>query len=201
MKMDGKGPSRLATGVATIITVALLTTGILVAARFGDLSMRAGMGGMEMGGLSMGMDMRPVDTRGVRTQPLEARGGQRLAPTVVAGTKEFALSVERVRWTILPNITVGAYSYNGSVPGPELRVTEGDRIRVVVTNRLPEPTSIHWHGLEIDNGQDGAAGVTQEPIAAGQTYTYEFAARPAGTFFYHSHFAADRQQSIGLTAP
>ena len=205
MNMSGKGPTSLAISAVAAITLALLTGGILVAGRFGDLSMRAGMNGMDgmngQSGMSMGMDLRPVDTRGARTQPLEARGGQRLAPVLVASVKEFALTVEPVRWTILPNVTVGAYSYNGTVPGPEIRVTEGERMRVLVTNRLPEPTSIHWHGLEIDNSQDGAAGVTQEPIAAGQSFTYEFTARPAGTFFYHTHFASDRQQSVGLTAP
>lgn len=152
-------------------------------------------------GMSGGMDMRPVDVRGLPAQALETRGGQPLASVVRAGVREFPISVESVRWTILAGVSVGAYSYNGTVPGPEIRATEGERVRMVVTNRLPEPTSIHWHGLEIENSQDGAAGVTQDPIAPGATYTYEFVASPSGTFFYHSHFAADRQQSVGLSGP
>ncbi len=165
------------------------------------VGLRLGPGSGSGMGDTSGMDMRPVDTRGAATAPLEARGGERLEQAIVGGVKQFALSARVVRWTILPGVTVGAYAYNGVVPGPEIRVTQGDRMRVVFRNELPEPTSIHWHGLEIPNDQDGAAGVTQAPIEPGATYTYEFTAEPAGTFFYHTHVAADRQQPLGLTAP
>jgi manganese oxidase len=84
------------------------------------------------------------------------------------------------------------------VPGPLLRVSQGDRVRVRFTNGLPEPTTIHWHGLILDNGMDGAGEVTQPPIAAGASFTYEFTATQAGTYFYHTHTAADRQQALGL---
>jgi len=195
-------PDPRAMAVVAAVTLALLTTGVLVSARFGDLSMRrgemGGMAGMSHDGGS-GMDMRPVDTRGAPAKGLAVRGGQPLPARLVDGVKEFDLRVSVVRWTILPNVVVGAYAYNESVPGPEIRITEGDRVRVRVKNDLPEPTSIHWHGLEIDNAQDGAGGVTQEPIAAGASYIYEWTARPAGTFFYHTHVAADRQQPLGLT--
>lgn len=149
-----------------------------------------------------GMDMRPAEAQGAPIKPLEQGGGALLAPSrVVDGVREFELRAEVVRWTILRGVAVGAYTYNGIVPGPELRLREGERVRVRVTNALPEPTSVHWHGLLIDNAQDGAAGVTQEAIAPGATYTYEWTARPAGTFFYHTHVAADRQQPLGLTGP
>lgn len=177
---------------AIVVVLAVVAVGVVAGLRLGA-GMGSGMGGMS------GMDMRPVDTRGAQTAPLAARGGERLEPTVVGGVKQFALSARVVRWTILPGVTVGAYAYNGVVPGPEIRVTQGERMRVVFRNELPEPTSIHWHGLEIPNDQDGAAGVTQPPIEPGATYTYEFTAEPAGTFFYHTHVAADRQQPLGLT--
>jgi len=178
---------------AAVVLLAILAVGVVA-------GLRLSTGSAPMGG-SSGMDMRPVDTRGAQTAPLTARGGERLEPTVVGGVKQFALSARVVRWTILPNVVVGAYAYNGVVPGPEIRVTQGERIRVVFRNELPEPTSIHWHGLEIPNDQDGAAGVTQPPIEPGATFTYEFTAEPAGTFFYHTHVAADRQQPLGLTGP
>jgi len=76
-----------------------------------------------------------------------------------------------------------AYAFNHQVPGPRIRITEGDRVRINVTNHLPESTTIHWHGLIVPNAMDGPAEITQEPIAPGQTYSYEFTTRQAGTFF------------------
>ena len=85
------------------------------------------------------------------------------------------------------------------MPGPQLRVSAGERVRIDVKNALPEPTSIHWHGLAIPNAQDGAGGVTQAPIQPGATYTYAFTVpNTPGTFFYHSHTNADTQQALGL---
>jgi manganese oxidase len=117
----------------------------------------------------------------------------------VDGVKEYRLTTQVMRWSILPTVQVGAYTYNGTVPGPLLRLTAGDRVRFVVKNELPEPTSIHWHGLIIPNSQDGAADVTQPPIQPGETFTYEYTVpNTPGTFFYHTHFKADRQQTLGL---
>jgi FtsP/CotA-like multicopper oxidase with cupredoxin domain len=152
-------------------------------------------GPMGMGGHDMG----PVDGSDAPAAPENARGGQPLDPTLVDGVKEFKLTVEKVRWHILPNVEVVAYTYNGTVPGPEIRVTEGDRVRVIVTNNLKEPTVIHWHGMQIPNDQDGAADVTQPPIQPGETFTYAWTVpNTPGTFFYHSHFEADKQQTLGL---
>jgi manganese oxidase len=161
------------------------------------------MAGMAHGGAANGagggMDMRPVDTTNAPAPGPGARGNRPLAPTVAAdGVKEFALTAGPVKWNILPNVTVGAFAYNEQVPGPLLRVSQGDRVRVRFTNGLPEPTTIHWHGLILDNGMDGAGEVTQPPIAAGASFTYEFTATQAGTYFYHTHTAADRQQALGL---
>ena len=97
--------------------------------------------------------------------------------------------------------TVTAFTFNGTVPGPMIRVTEGDQVKVIIKNELPVPTTIHWHGVEVPNAMDGVPGVTQEPIQPGDTFTYEFIAKPAGTFMYHSHFEGDVQVSAGLYAP
>jgi FtsP/CotA-like multicopper oxidase with cupredoxin domain len=90
------------------------------------------------------------------------------------------------------------WTYNGSLPGPELRVVQGDRVRVTLVNRLPEATTIHWHGLRLPNAEDGVAGLTQDAVQPGQSYTYEFVARDAGTFWYHSHQLTEAQLPRGL---
>jgi manganese oxidase len=166
------------------------------------------MGGMMGGTATPGMgdmgghDMGAVDGKDAPAAPADARGGQRLEPTVVGGVKEFRLTVQKVRWTILPGVQVVAYTYNGTVPGPELRVREGDKLRILVTNALGEPTVVHWHGMQIPNDQDGAADVTQPPIKPGETFTYEWTVpNTPGTFFYHTHFEGDRQQNLGLYGP
>lgn len=94
---------------------------------------------------------------------------------------------------------VSTWGYNGTVPGPEIRVTEGDLLRVIVRNRLPEGTSVHWHGLPIPNAMDGVPGVTQPPIASGRDFTYEFVVPVAGTYLYHSHVVL--QLDRGLYGP
>ena len=152
-------------------------------------------GGMDMGG----HDMTPVDVSGVAAASPDARGNQPLDFTLDGDVKVFVLTPQVARWYILPGVEVGAYTYNGSVPGPLIRVTEGDRVRFVVKNGLPEPTTIHWHGLQVSNDQDGPAEVTQRPIEPGETYTYEYTVPDTpGTYFYHTHYKVDRQQALGL---
>ncbi len=90
------------------------------------------------------------------------------------------------------------WGYNGSIPGPTLEAYEGDRVRVILKNELPEPTSIHWHGLEVPNHQDGAAGETQRPVLPGETYTYEFTLYQSGTLLYHSGYNIMKQDLMGL---
>jgi FtsP/CotA-like multicopper oxidase with cupredoxin domain len=92
-----------------------------------------------------------------------------------------------------------AWTYNGQIPGPEIRVREGEIIRVILKNNLPESTTIHWHGLPVKNAMDGVPGVTQKPVMPGETFTYEFLARPAGSFIYHSH--VNYQLDQGLYGP
>lgn len=117
-------------------------------------------------------------------------------------TKRFELTVKEADWELLPGVTTRAITFNGTVPGPTIRATEGDTVEIAVTNALAEPTSVHWHGLHVPNAQDGVAGVTQDAIAPGQTYTYRFVAPHAGTFMYHAHGPNSREQiDRGLYAP
>ncbi len=106
------------------------------------------------------------------------------------GVKEFRLTAEAINWEYVKGKTVVAWGYNGQIPGPEIRVTEGDKVKFVFTNNLPKATTVHWHGVDVPNNQDGVPGVTQEAIKPGETYTYEFTAKPAGTRFYHTHGGA-----------
>ncbi len=144
-------------------------------------------------------DMAAVDPRDVTASyGLEKQGAQPLAPHVEGGVKVFDLEASVIRWQILPDVSVDAYAFNGQVPGPTLRFRQGDRIRINVTNRLPETTTVHWHGLILPNMMDGPANVTQEPIRNGQAYRYEFTALQSGSYLYHSHDHVDRQQALGL---
>ncbi len=93
---------------------------------------------------------------------------------------------------------VKLWGYNGSTPGPTIEAVEGDRIRVIMKNELPEPTSIHWHGLEVPNEMDGAGGVTQPPTPPGDTFIYEFTLHQVGTFMYHTGFNMMKQDGMGL---
>lgn len=117
-------------------------------------------------------------------------------------TRRFELTVTETEWELLPDVTTKAVTFNGTVPGPTIRVTEGDTVEVVVKNDLEEGTSIHWHGLHVPNDQDGVSGITQDAIQPGATYTYRFVAPHAGTFMYHAHGPNSREQmDRGLYAP
>jgi manganese oxidase len=115
-------------------------------------------------------------------------------------TKVFEITTQEIQWDT-GNQKVTAMSYNGAVPGQEIRVTEGDKVRFLVTNKLKESTVIHWHGVYTPNNMDGVAYITQPPIKPGATFTYEFVAKPAGTHMYHSHHNAADQVTKGLLGP
>ena len=102
--------------------------------------------------------------------------------------KVFELTAKPVIWPITKDVNVTAWTYNGTVPGPMIRVTEGDTVRIMLKNELPEPTTIHWHGIAVPNAMDGIPDVTQKPVQPGESFTYEFVAKPAGTYMYHSHY-------------
>ena len=119
--------------------------------------------------------------------PVTTLNGWSLPWRMNAGVKEFHLVAEPVKREIAPGMIANLWGYNGQSPGPTIEVVEGDRVRIFVTNRLPEVTSIHWHGQRLPNGMDGVSGLTQAPIEPGKTYVYEFEAKRAGTFMYHPH--------------
>ncbi|MFC3859953.1 multicopper oxidase family protein [Deinococcus antarcticus] len=174
-------------------------TPISTVTRMGNLVMPPGMIMTPDQSMEAMQDMAAVDLSKVTyTAPANARGDQTLQPKIVNGVKVFNLETSLINWNILPGVQVAAYAVNKQVPGPRLRITQGDRVRFVVRNNLPDPTSIHWHGLSVPNKMDGSADVTQKPIPPGGSFTYEFTVNQAGTFFYHSHEAVDRQQGLGL---
>jgi FtsP/CotA-like multicopper oxidase with cupredoxin domain len=145
------------------------------------------------------LDMAAVDPRQTSYEAdASSQGATSLQPRIEDGVKVFDLTASVIRWPILPGETVEAYAYNKQVPGPTLRVTEGDRVRINVTNKLPESTTVHWHGLILPNDMDGPAEITQRPIEPGENYTYEYTVGQSGTYFYHTHDHVDRQQSLGL---
>src|SRR5262245_59020823 len=128
--------------------------------------------------------------------PVESPDLPKLQWKMVDGAKEFNLVAEPVRAEFVPGRPVDVWGYNGSMPGPTLEANEGDRIRVVFENHLPEMTSIHWHGLEVPMEMDGVPGLGQDPVMPGERFVYEFTLNQRGTFFYHSHFAM--QEMMGM---
>jgi uncharacterized cupredoxin-like copper-binding protein len=129
----------------------------------------------------------------------EGVGNQPLAPTVLPdGTKQFELTAEIVDWELEPGKTVRAWTYNGQVPGPLIKVAVGDRVRIVVKNELPQSTALHLHGIDIPNAMDGVPFVTQDPITPGESFSYEFVAKLPAVGMYHSHDYALGQVSDGM---
>ena len=114
------------------------------------------------------------------------------------GVKEFHLVAEPVVREIAPGMRAHLWGYNGQSPGPTIEVVEGDRVRIFVTNKLPEHTTIHWHGQRLPNGMDGVGGLNQPQIPPGKTFVYEFVARRPGTFMYHPHADEMTQMAMGM---
>lgn len=128
--------------------------------------------------------------------PVVTPDGCDLPFTLDNGVKVFHLIAEPVKQTIVPGRTLDLWGYNGSAPGPTIQASEGDRVRFILDNHLPEPTSIHWHGLELPIEMDGVPGVGQKPVPPGGRFVYEFSLHQNGTFFYHSHMAM--QEMVGM---
>lgn len=124
--------------------------------------------------------------------------GQELTPAPGGVERTFDLTAAPSRIELRPGLAVQAWAYNGTVPGPVIRVEEGDLVRVRLHNHLSVGTTIHWHGLAVPNGQDGVAGVTQDPVQPGGSATYSFVAKGAGTYWYHSHQQSSYQVDRGL---
>jgi hypothetical protein len=138
----------------------------------------------------------PPDGRPYR--PVVTLNGWTLPWRIRDGWKEFHLIAEPVRREIAPGMTANLWGYNGQSPGPTIECVEGDKVRIFVTNRLPEHTSIHWHGILLPNGMDGVGGLTQPHIPAGKTYVYEFVMKHSGTFMYHPHADEMVQMAMGM---
>ncbi len=127
--------------------------------------------------------------------------GNKLDYTMDGDTKVFTINCQQVEWEMAPGKTIQAFTYNGTVPGPEIRVTEGDNVRIVVNNEMDQSTTIHWHGLLLPNDMDGVPFFTQPLIKPGETFTYEFVAKNAGSHMYHSHHNATEQVTKGMLGP
>ena len=130
--------------------------------------------------------------------PVVTLNGWTLPWRMKEGVKEFHLVAEPVVREIAPGMKANMWGYNGQSPGPTIEVVEGDRVRIFVTNKLPEHTSIHWHGQILPCGMDGVTGLTQRGIEPGKTFMYEFVARHAGTFMYHPHADEMVQMAMGM---
>jgi uncharacterized cupredoxin-like copper-binding protein len=145
---------------------------------------------------------KPVDAyvaqlkSGANTQGV---GAQVMAPKVLPdGTKEFDLTAKVTPWDVSPGNTVQAWTYNGTVPGPTIKVQPGDHVRVVLDNQLSESTAIHFHGIQVPNAMDGVPDVTQQPVKPGEKFTYDFVAQGPAVGMYHSHHHAEHQVPDGL---
>lgn len=151
----------------------------------GQVASRGGYLGSASGSLSKldqhtgAVQTTPVITTDVGDLPFELDGD----------VKVFRLTAHVMKQQIAPDKTIDVWGFNGSAPGPTIQVTQGDKIRVLFKNELPEPSSIHWHGFEDRIGYDGMPGISQEPVLPGQTFIYDFTIHQEGTFFYHSHMA------------
>lgn len=124
--------------------------------------------------------------------------GRSLEWNWVGGVKEFHLIAEEMEHEFAPGCRARCWGYNGSTPGPTIEAVEGERVRILVTNRLPEPTTVHWHGLLLPNGMDGVGGLNQPHIQPGETWAYEFTLRQHGTCLYHPHADEMTQLAFGM---
>lgn len=141
----------------------------------------------------------PVSQQGQHTDAVVGSANSKLTttPQVLRGP-EIHLTAEVSNLDPGNGKKIPVWTYNNSVPGPQIRMKKGDTIRIILTNKLPEATSIHWHGMKVPNDQDGVPGVTQLAIHPGETYTYEFKATQTGTYWYHSHENSVVQEDMGL---
>jgi FtsP/CotA-like multicopper oxidase with cupredoxin domain len=182
MKMVGR---RSVLGALSALTAMPLFGSARAAAAPSDA---AGSNGAARDRAAPGGGYRPVVTPNGRSLPWKR----------VGGAKEFHLVAEEFEHEFAPGCVARCWGYNGSTPGPTIEAVEGDRVRILVTNRLKEPTTIHWHGLILPNGMDGVGGLNQPDIQPGETYAYEFTLKQAGTHMYHPHADEMVQMAFGM---
>ena len=135
---------------------------------------------------------------GQEYQPVVTLNGWTLPWRINGEWKEFHLVAEEVEREIAPGMIAKLWGYNGQTPGPTIEAVEGDKVRIFVTNRLPEHTTVHWHGMLLPNGMDGVGGLTQPHIQVDQTFVYEFVLTKSGTFMYHPHSDEMVQMAMGM---
>src|SRR6516164_6950111 len=140
----------------------------------------------------------PPGEPGKDYSPVITPNGSTLPYKVIGGVKVFHLIAEEVDHEFAPGLRAHCWGFNGQVHGPTIEAVEGDRVRIYVTNKLPEATSVHWHGVLVPSGMDGVAGLSQKAIEPGETYKYEFKLRQHGTYMYHSHADEMTQQALGM---
>ena len=176
------------------------------AAGSGDGSGNGSMPGMGSGSDVLGGGMSAEEMVAEHKKSMEAfpaktkgLGGRVLPFDMVHGEKVFELSVDEIQWEVAPGQVETALGYNGAVPGPEIRVHQGDRVRINVTDNASLPTTVHLHGVTVPNRADGVPFITQDPIMPGETYPYVFTVKDEpGTYMYHSHFDSAEQVGRGL---
>ncbi|SFG64545.1 Multicopper oxidase [Duganella sp. CF458] len=161
---------------------------------------RAGAAGLPEAAVQSNASTAPplMPPNGRPYNPVVTLNGWSLPWRMKDGVKEFHLVAEPVVREIAPGMYAKMWGYNGQSPGPTIEVVEGDRVRIFVTNKLPEHTSVHWHGQILPSGMDGVSGVSQPAIQPGKTFVYEFVARHAGTFMYHPHADEMVQMAMGM---
>jgi len=176
----------------------------------GGSAIAAAVGAASVSRVALASLPEPVLQTRVETQPpLQPPNGRPYRPVTTLngwtlpwrmnnGVKEFHLVAEPVVREMAPGFKAHLWGYNGQSPGPTIEVVEGDRVRIFVTNTLPEVTSVHWHGQRLPNGMDGVSGLNQPAIPPGKTYVYEFEARRPGTFMYHPHADEMVQMAMGM---
>lgn len=130
--------------------------------------------------------------------PVKTLNGRTLPYKMKNGVKEFHLIAEEIEHEFAPGCVAKCWGYNGSTPGPTIEAVEGDRIRILLTNKLPEHTTIHWHGFILPSGMDGVGGLSQPHIKPGETYAYEFTLKQHGTYMYHPHADEMVQLAVGM---
>lgn len=142
-------------------------------------------------GHEAGVAAFPAETEGFGNEPLE--------PVIENGVKVFELTATELQWETSPGVFVNAMAFNGTVPGPEIRVARGDKVRIILHNDMSQPTVLHFHGLTVPNDMDGVPFITQDPILPGGFFVYEFdVVDPPGMYVYHSHFNSTEQVGKGL---
>jgi FtsP/CotA-like multicopper oxidase with cupredoxin domain len=157
---------------------------------------RPGAGGPVGSATDRGKLVPGLRKPGLPPVPVETPDLPKLPWVLRDGAKEFHLIAMPVKREFLPHLVMDVWGFNGTMPGPMIEVNQGDRVRIIVENRLPEPTSVHWHSLEIPVSQDGVPGLVQDFIPPGEAFVYEFSLHQHGTFFYHAHVAM--QEAMGM---